>query len=214
MTHQNEAAAPAEHPYRATFYKLRSGDWGARIVGEAPPVGGVAVLLRRRGGAVPKLLTRLVTSGETDAGEPFALFEIDDAPAEPAAKPAPAAAVDGVAGVDAWTRGALAALTQRLDAVEADNARLQAQLRDVVAALHDVTDTARRALGVARALATVEPEPARPAPIPEPAPSPVAPPPVANRTAPKRARKARGPAPRPEVVRAGRDAKGLSEIPF
>ena len=204
MTHQNEAAAPAEHPYRATFYKLCSGDWGARILGDAPPVGAVAVLLRRRGGAVPKLLTRLVTSGETDAGEPFALFEIADAPAEPAAKPA-AAAVDGVAGVDAWTRGALAALAQRLDAIEAENARLRGDLAAAVEALRDAGER------IDRLTAALGARVAPPAPVePPPAPEPAAPPP-----APKRARKAQGKAPRPAVVQAGRDARGASsDIPF
>lgn len=65
----------------ATFAKLRSGDWGAKIVGRRPVEGQELVLERKDGQRVPKRIEKVIWSSE-DGREHLCALASDD-PAEP-----------------------------------------------------------------------------------------------------------------------------------
>lgn len=139
------------YPYRATFARLPSGEWGCLVTGTAPAVGEPVTVLRKGGGGVRKALGPLVRADATRGD----LYEIADLAAAPAPAPVVEAPAPVVAGVDAWTRGALAALRSRLDVTEARLESVESSLdaaEQTIAAQGRALDVALRALETARDL--------------------------------------------------------------
>lgn len=61
----------------ATWTKLRSGEWGARVIGRQPQRGDVLTVEKRNGETTAVVVQAIVWSGEDrDTGEPLAVCAV------------------------------------------------------------------------------------------------------------------------------------------